>query len=242
MSEWKSARTFGTLRFAKPFEDRCRLGHRAGNDLVNCLVRWSAAKAARQSATKLLGVKHGDLLRGKSRSRGQACSGLPHVSNAFIIDLFMHNCIDMDLRQLRTFVVVAEAGGFAAAHATAAPEPAGCIAPDPGTRGRTRNSAIRSRRPRDQTDIRGRGPAAARPAAAAGRRIVRRACTRAEDRKAGALRVGCSTQHMETVLADFLPAFRRRHPPSRSSWSRTAAPAFRIASARRYSSRAHSGR
>jgi len=29
---------------------------------------------------------------------------------------------------------------------------------------------------------------------------------------AGALRVGGSTQHIETVLADFLPGYRRRHP------------------------------
>jgi len=30
--------------------------------------------------------------------------------------------------------------------------------------------------------------------------------------QAGTLRVGCTTQHIENLLVDFLPRYRRRHP------------------------------
>ncbi|PAY09083.1 hypothetical protein CK489_11675 [Bradyrhizobium sp. UFLA03-84] len=118
----------------------------------------------------------------------------------------------MDLRQLRTFVVVAEAGGFAAAQ-----------------------QQLRLSQPAASRQIQGLEDELGIPLfdrvgrgiklTSEGEDLLRRGRRLLQDVEsfgeraralrtghAGALRVGCSTQHMETVLANFLPSFRRKHP------------------------------
>jgi LysR family cyn operon transcriptional activator len=119
---------------------------------------------------------------------------------------------DMDLRQLRTFVVVAEAGGFAAAQEQLRlSQPAAS----------RQIQALEAELGIPLFDRVGRGvklTSEGEDLLRRGRRLLQQAESFGERAralrtgKAGALRVGCSTQHMETVLADFLPAFRRRHP------------------------------
>jgi len=118
----------------------------------------------------------------------------------------------MDLRQLRTFVVVAEAGGFASAHEhLRLSQPAAS----------RQIQALEAELGIPLFDRVGRGvklTSEGEDLLRRGRRLLQDAESFGERAralrtgKAGALRVGCSTQHMETVLADFLPAFRRRHP------------------------------
>jgi DNA-binding transcriptional LysR family regulator len=118
----------------------------------------------------------------------------------------------MDLRQLRTFVVVAEAGGFAAAQQQLRlSQPAAS----------RQIQALEAELGIPLFDRVGRGvklTSEGEDLLRRGRRLLQDAESFGERAralrtgKAGALRVGCSTQHMETVLADFLPAFRRRHP------------------------------
>ena len=118
----------------------------------------------------------------------------------------------MDLRQLRTFVVVAEAGGFAAAQEQLRlSQPAAS----------RQIQALEAELGIPLFDRVGRGvklTSEGEDLLRRGRRLLQDAESFGERAralrvgKAGALRVGCSTQHMETVLADFLPAFRRRHP------------------------------
>lgn len=118
----------------------------------------------------------------------------------------------MDIRQLRTFVAVAEAGGFAAAHQQL------CLSQPAASR---QIQALEAELGIPLFDRIGRGI----KLTSEGEDLLRRSRRLLQDAesfseraralrtgKAGALRVGCSTQHMETVLADFLPAFRRRHP------------------------------
>lgn len=118
----------------------------------------------------------------------------------------------MDLRQLRTFVVVAEAGGFAAAQQQLRlSQPAAS----------RQIQALETELGIPLFDRVGRGiklTSEGEDLLRRGRRLLQDADSFGERAralrtgKAGALRVGCSTQHMETVLADFLPSFRRRHP------------------------------
>jgi LysR family transcriptional regulator, cyn operon transcriptional activator len=121
-------------------------------------------------------------------------------------------CIDMDLRQLRTFVVVAEAGGFASAHQQlhlsqpAASRQIQALEAELGIPLFDRVGR-RIKLTSEGEDLLRRGRRLLQDVESFGERA--RALRTG---KAGALRVGCSTQHMETVLADFLPAFRRRHP------------------------------
>src|SRR5207244_1665073 len=58
---------FGALRLTEPPEHRRRLGHRAGKNLANCLVSRVRRERCATIGDELLGFKHGDLLRGKSR-------------------------------------------------------------------------------------------------------------------------------------------------------------------------------
>ena len=121
-------------------------------------------------------------------------------------------CIDMDLKRLRTFVVVGEAGGFAAAQQQLRlSQPAAS----------RQIQALEAELGIPLFDRVGRGiklTSEGEDLLRRGRRLLQDAESFVERAsalrtgKAGALRVGCSTQHMETVLADFLPAFRRRHP------------------------------
>lgn len=118
----------------------------------------------------------------------------------------------MDLRQLRTFVVVAEAGGFAPAHQQLRlSQPAAS----------RQIQALEAELGIPLFDRVGRGI----KLTSEGEDLLRRSRRLLQDAEAfgeraralrsgnaGALRVGCSTQHMETVLADFLPTFRARHP------------------------------
>ena len=118
----------------------------------------------------------------------------------------------MDLRQLRTFVVVAEAGGFAAAHQQLRlSQPAAS----------RQIQGLEAELGIPLFDRVGRGvklTSEGEDLLRRGRRLLQDAESFGERAralrtgKAGALRVGCSTQHMESVLANFLPAFRRRHP------------------------------
>ncbi|WP_164935679.1 LysR family transcriptional regulator [Bradyrhizobium guangzhouense] len=123
-----------------------------------------------------------------------------------------NGCIEMDLRQLRTFVVVAEAGGFAAAqqhlHLS---QPAAS----------RQIQALEAELGIPLFDRVGRGiklTSEGEDLLRRGRRLLQDAESFGERAralrtgKAGALRVGCSTQHIETVLANFLPMFRRKHP------------------------------
>lgn len=118
----------------------------------------------------------------------------------------------MNLRHLQTFVVIAEAGGFAPAQ------------------GRLHLSQPAASRQIQALEAELGIPLFDR----VGRRIkltsegedLLRRCRRLlqdvesfgerarslKTGQAGTLRVGSSTQHMETVLADFLPAYRRKHP------------------------------
>jgi len=121
-------------------------------------------------------------------------------------------CIEMDFRQLRTFVIVAEAGGFASAHQQLRlSQPAAS----------RQIQALEAELGIPLFDRVGRGiklTSEGEDLLRRGRRLLQDVESFGERAralrtgKAGALRVGCSTQHMETVLADFLPAFRRRHP------------------------------
>jgi DNA-binding transcriptional LysR family regulator len=100
----------------------------------------------------------------------------------------------MDLRQLRTFVVVAEAGGFAAAQQQLRlSQPAASRQIQHSRQNSEFRYSIASAR--HQTDIEGEDLLLQR-----GRRLLQDAdCSASAPRartKAGALRVGCSTQHM----------------------------------------------
>jgi len=118
----------------------------------------------------------------------------------------------MDLRQLHTFVAVAEAGGFASAHERLhLSQPAAS----------RQIQALEAELGIPLFDRVGRGvklTSEGEDLLRRSRRLLQEAESFSEHAralktgKAGALRVGCSTQHMETVLADFLPAYRRRHP------------------------------
>jgi len=118
----------------------------------------------------------------------------------------------MDLRQLRTFVVVAEAGGFAAAQQQLRlSQPAAS----------RQIQALEGELGIPLFDRVGRGiklTSEGEDLLRRGRRLLQDAESFGERAralrtgKAGTLRVGCSTQHMETVLANFLPTFRRKHP------------------------------
>src|SRR5438093_12598135 len=121
-------------------------------------------------------------------------------------------CIEVDLRQLRTFVVVAEAGGFAAAQQQLRlSQPAAS----------RQIQALEGELGIPLFDRVGRGiklTSEGEDLLRRGRRLLQDAESFGERAralrtgKAGTLRVGCSNEHMETVLAAFLPAFRRRHP------------------------------
>jgi DNA-binding transcriptional LysR family regulator len=122
------------------------------------------------------------------------------------------DCIEMNLRQLHTFVAVAEAGGFASALARlhlsqpAASRQIQALEAELGiplfdrvgrrVRLTSEGEDLLRRSRRLLQDVESFGERA---------RALRTG-------KAGALRVGCSTQHIETVLADFLPAYRHKHP------------------------------
>lgn len=118
----------------------------------------------------------------------------------------------MDLKQLHTFVAVAEAGGFASAHERLhLSQPAAS----------RQIQALEAELGIPLFDRVGRGvklTSEGEDLLRRSRRLLQEAESMTEHAralktgKAGALRVGCSTQHMETVLAGFLPAYRRRHP------------------------------
>src|SRR5712671_2316753 len=126
-SEWKSLRL--SARFGSPSALRTAAGSDTARARTSRIALWveSAAKAARQSATNCSVSNTSISFGGKSllvriaRIRARL---LPNKLAAACLMCPMHllstdSCtwrIDMELRQLRTFVVVAEAGGFASAH------------------------------------------------------------------------------------------------------------------------------
>src|SRR5439155_12793977 len=121
-SEWKSVLL--PARFGSPSALRTAAGSDTARARTSRIVLWveSAAKAARQSATNCSVSNISISFRGQIAAR-QDCSNsarlLPNKLAAACLMCLMHllftdsciKCIDMDLRQLRTFVVVAEAGG-----------------------------------------------------------------------------------------------------------------------------------
>jgi DNA-binding transcriptional LysR family regulator len=119
--------------------------------------------------------------------------------------------IEMNLRHLQTFVVIAEAGGFAPAHGRlhlsqpAASRQIQALELELGIPLFDRVGR-RVKLTSEGEDLLRRGRRLLQDVESFGERA--RALKAG---KAGALRIGSSTQHMETVLADFLPAFRRRH-------------------------------
>src|SRR6266567_815791 len=133
-----------------------------------------------------------------------------------LMHLLLHDsckiCINMNLRQLHTFIVVAEAGGFAPAHGRlhlsqpAASRQIQALEAELGIPLFDRVGR-RVKLTSEGEDLLRRSRRLLQDAESFGERA--RALRTG---KAGALRVGASTQHMETVLADFLPAYRRRHP------------------------------
>ena len=94
----------------------------------------------------------------------------------------MRECIRVDLRHLRAFVTIVDAGGFAPGRRPAESQPAGAVAADPRPRGRAGRPALRPHRAARPAHRRGRGPAAARPRTADGRRLARRAGARPQGR------------------------------------------------------------
>lgn len=118
----------------------------------------------------------------------------------------------MNLRHLQTFVVIAESGGFAPAHGRlhlsqpAASRQIQALEAELGIPLFDRVGR-RIKLTSEGEDLLRRGRRLLQDVESFGERA--RAL---KSGKAGALRVGSSTQHMETVLADFLPAYRRRHP------------------------------
>src|ERR1041385_152017 len=120
--------------------------------------------------------------------------------------------VSLNFRQLHTFVVIAEAGGFAAAQGRlhlsqpAASRQIQALEAELGIPlfdriGRTVKLTS------EGEDLLRRSRRLLQDAESFGERA--RALRKGE---AGLLRVGGSTQHLETVLADFLPGYRRRHP------------------------------
>jgi DNA-binding transcriptional LysR family regulator len=118
----------------------------------------------------------------------------------------------MNLRQLHTFVVVAEAGGFAPAHGQ-------LHLSQPAASRQIQALEIELGIPLfDRIGRRVKLTSEGEDLLRRSRRLLQDAESFGERAralrtgKAGTLRVGGSTQHIETVLADFLPAYRRRHP------------------------------
>jgi DNA-binding transcriptional LysR family regulator len=118
----------------------------------------------------------------------------------------------MNLRHLQTFVVIAEAGGFARAQGRlhlSQPAASRQIQAFEAELGIPLFDRIgrRIKLTSEGEDLLLRG-----------RRLLQDVESFSERARAlkagraGTLRVGSSTQHMETVLADFLPTYRRRHP------------------------------
>src|SRR6187455_782888 len=115
--------------------------------------------------------------------------------------------LNMNFRQLHTFIVIAESGGFASAgEQLRLSQPAAS----------RQIQALEAELGIPLFDRVGRGiklTSEGEDLLRRGRRLLQDAESFGERAralrtgKAGALRVGCSTQHMETVLADFLPAF-----------------------------------
>src|SRR5436190_14604127 len=58
---------FRAFRLTQALEHRCRLGHRTSKDLMNCLVSPVRRESCATVGNELLGFKHADLPRGKSR-------------------------------------------------------------------------------------------------------------------------------------------------------------------------------
>ncbi len=118
----------------------------------------------------------------------------------------------VDLRHLRAFAAIVEAGGFARAAHEAQPQPTGAVSADPCPRGRARRAALRPRRPPHAAHRGGAG------SPATGRRLLTGADSLSERARAlksgqtGLLRVGATPQVMETLLARFLQRYRRGHP------------------------------
>jgi DNA-binding transcriptional LysR family regulator len=118
----------------------------------------------------------------------------------------------MNLRQLQTFVIVAETGGFALAHERlhlsqpAASRQIQALEAELGIPLFDRVGR-RLKLTSEGEDLAHRGRRLLQDVESFGERA--RALRTG---RAGALRIGCSTQHMETVLADFLPSYRKRHP------------------------------
>jgi LysR family transcriptional regulator, cyn operon transcriptional activator len=118
----------------------------------------------------------------------------------------------LNFRQLQTFVLIAESGGFARAEGRlhvsqpAASRQILALEADLGIPLFDRIGR-RIKLTSEGEDLLRRG-----------RRLLQEAESFVERARvlksgqAGTLRVGCSTQHIETVLADFLPRYRRRHP------------------------------
>jgi len=124
----------------------------------------------------------------------------------------MHQELGMNLRQLQTFVLIAESGGFARAEGQlhvsqpAASRQILALEADLGIPLFDRIGR-RIKLTSEGEDLLRRG-----------RRLLQEAESFVERARAlksgqaGTLRVGGSTQNIENVLADFLPRYRRRHP------------------------------
>lgn len=120
--------------------------------------------------------------------------------------------LQMNLRRLRTFVIIAESGGFARAESRlhlsqpAASRQIQALEAELGVPLFDRIGR-RVQLTSEGEDLLRRGRRLLQEAESFGERA--RAL---KGGRAGTLRVGGSTQHIETVLADFLRNYRRRHP------------------------------
>ena len=120
--------------------------------------------------------------------------------------------LNMNFRQLHTFIVIAESGGFASAgerlHLSqpAASRQIQALEAELGIPLFDRIGR-RLKLTSEGEDLLRRSRALLQEAESFSQRA--RALKKGQ---AGILRVGGSTQHIETVLADFLPAYRRRYP------------------------------
>jgi LysR family cyn operon transcriptional activator len=146
---------------------------------------------------------------------GKACRALRHVSNAISVRQFMsnlHRVPIMNFRQLQTFVLVAESGGFARAEGrlhVSQPAASRQILALEAELGIPLFDRIgqRIKLTSEGEDLLRRARGLLQEAES----FVERARA-LNGGQAGTLRVGCSTQNIENVLADFLPRYRRRHP------------------------------